>query len=210
MKAPRVSAGSTRFRQSPRPEVGKRSSQSEQQDEQDADEERRRRLPDQGHAHRRVVEERVRASSRRGARSGSRPRWRTGRGEGPARAWRAPVPRPPSWPSSGSGSSGRSRPATASLRKTPYWTEIGRSRPSSRRTRSISAMGASGGSRSGTGSPDRRMTTKTTVDHAPQRDQRPEEPVGEESAEAAHRDLAAIHRPRTRLPRPTLSRDGAR
>ena len=54
-------------------------------------------------------------------------------------------------------------PRKACLRNTPYWTGIGRSRPSSCRTRSISAMGASGGSRSGTGSPDRRMTTKTTV-----------------------------------------------
>src|SRR2546425_863997 len=39
----------------------------------------------------------------------------------------------------------------------------GRSRPSSARTRKISLRGASGGSRSGTGSPDRRMTTNTTV-----------------------------------------------
>src|SRR5262249_16206830 len=49
-------------------------------------------------------------------------------------------------------------------RKTAYCTGSGRSRPSSRRTRSISLMGASGGRRRGTGSPERRMTTKTTVE----------------------------------------------
>src|SRR5262245_60025456 len=47
--------------------------------------------------------------------------------------------------------------------KTAYCTGRGRSRPSSRRTRSISLVGASGGSRSGTGSPLSRITTKTTV-----------------------------------------------
>src|SRR5205814_657331 len=47
--------------------------------------------------------------------------------------------------------------------KTAYWTGSARSRPSSRRTRMISLVGASGGKSSGTGSPDRRMTTKTTV-----------------------------------------------
>ena len=49
-------------------------------------------------------------------------------------------------------------------RKITYCTGSGLSRPSSRRTRRISLVGASGGSRSGTGSPDRRMTTKTTVE----------------------------------------------
>src|SRR5262245_35800513 len=49
-------------------------------------------------------------------------------------------------------------------RNTAYCTGSGRSRPSSARTRANSLCGASGGSRSGTGSPDSRMTTKTTVD----------------------------------------------
>src|SRR5262245_50136742 len=49
-------------------------------------------------------------------------------------------------------------------RKTAYCTGMGRSRPSSARTRANSLCGASGGSRSGTGSPDSRMTTKTTVE----------------------------------------------
>jgi hypothetical protein len=48
--------------------------------------------------------------------------------------------------------------------KTRYCTGSDRSRPSSARTRKISLRGASGGSRSGTGSPDSRMTTNTTVD----------------------------------------------
>src|SRR5229473_7469789 len=49
-------------------------------------------------------------------------------------------------------------------RKITYWAGSGLSRPSSRRTRRISLVGASGGRSSGTGSPDRRMTMKTTVE----------------------------------------------
>src|SRR5262245_27561339 len=54
-------------------------------------------------------------------------------------------------------------PRTTLPTKTAYCTGRGRSRPSSRRTRSISLVGASGGSKSGTGSPLSRITTKTTV-----------------------------------------------
>ena len=46
---------------------------------------------------------------------------------------------------------------------TPYCTGSGWSSPRSRRTRKISLVGASGGNRSGTGSPESRMTTNTTV-----------------------------------------------
>ena len=55
-------------------------------------------------------------------------------------------------------------PRSTFARKTPYWTGRDRSRPRSRRTRSISEIGASGGSSRGTGSPDSRITTKTTVE----------------------------------------------
>src|SRR5437879_2105057 len=50
------------------------------------------------------------------------------------------------------------------LRKTAYCTGSGRSRPRSFRTRMISLVGASGGRSRGTGSPDSRITTKTTVE----------------------------------------------
>src|SRR6266850_4607149 len=59
-----------------------------------------------------------------------------------------------------------------------YCTGSGRSSPSSRRTRSISLVGASGGRSSGTGSPESRMTTKTTV-------------VTSQTATSARRSLAA-------------------
>src|SRR6058998_2846581 len=49
-------------------------------------------------------------------------------------------------------------------RNTAYCTGSGRSVPSSLATRANSLRGASGGSSSGTGSPDSRMTTKTTVE----------------------------------------------
>ncbi len=62
--------------------------------------------------------------------------------------------------------------------------------PSSARTRKISLRGASGGSRSGTGSPDRRMTTKTTVETSQSAIQRAEEPGAEEGEEPAHEPLA--------------------
>src|SRR4051812_32393144 len=48
--------------------------------------------------------------------------------------------------------------------KTPYCTGSGRSVPSSFATRAYSLRGASGGSSSGTGSPERRITTNTTVE----------------------------------------------
>src|SRR5438874_7423360 len=67
--------------------------------------------------------------------------------------------------------------------KTAYWMGSARSRPSSRRTRMISLVGASGGKSSGTGSPDRRMTTKTTV-------------VTSQTATSARRSLGA-RKPRT-------------
>src|SRR6185436_12786986 len=54
-------------------------------------------------------------------------------------------------------------PRSALPMNTAYCTGSERSRPSSRRTRSISLVGASGGSSSGTGSPLSRITTKTTV-----------------------------------------------
>src|SRR6185369_3641223 len=75
-----------------------------------------------------------------------------------------------------------------------YCTGSGRSSPSSRRTRSISLVGASGGRSSGTGSPDRRMTTKTTV-------------VTSQTATSARRSLGA-RKPRT--PRIGYERPGPR
>ena len=55
-------------------------------------------------------------------------------------------------------------PRSTLPRKTAYCTGSGRSRPSSARTRANSLRGASGGSSSGTGSPDSRITTNTTVE----------------------------------------------
>src|SRR5262245_28455073 len=55
-------------------------------------------------------------------------------------------------------------PRTVLPRKAAYCTGRGRSSPSSARTRKISLRGASGGRSSGTGSPERRMTTNTTVE----------------------------------------------
>src|SRR5262245_19074949 len=55
-------------------------------------------------------------------------------------------------------------PRTTLVSNTPYCTGSGRSSPRSRRTRRISESGASGGTSSGTGSPDSRITTKTTVE----------------------------------------------
>ncbi len=55
-------------------------------------------------------------------------------------------------------------PCTTWPRNTAYCTGSARSVPSSLATRAYSLRGASGGSSSGTGSPDSRMTTKTTVD----------------------------------------------
>ncbi len=134
------------------------------QDEQDADEEGRRRLPDQRQAHRRVVEEASSAAPPTGRRSGTRrpapPRTR----RAPARTSPAGRIAPPPSRAAGSGSSARSRRARTFARKTPYWTGRDRSRPRSRRTRSISEIGASGGRSSGTGSPDSRITTNTTVE----------------------------------------------
>src|SRR5437867_2190269 len=69
----------------------------------------------------------------------------------PKAGWRKWIERPKS-------------PRSALPRNTAYCTGSGRSRPSSARTRKISLRGASGGSSSGTGSPDRRMTTNTTVE----------------------------------------------
>src|SRR5947207_1034476 len=55
-------------------------------------------------------------------------------------------------------------PCTTWARNTAYCTGSGRSVPSSFATRAYSLRGASAGSSSGTGSPDNRMTMKTTVE----------------------------------------------